>query len=130
MPIDWAFEPRSNLRAFDRVARSKFRAEVRQADGSNVDFTLHETNDFIAALGLESVTAIWRYTVKDGRVAEEDLQQGAAAFRTSLRKLTQWGRSRKPAGWVAVVDSEGIVRFDASTAETLIRLAKEFTATP
>src|SRR5262245_1101588 len=30
VPIDWAFE--RGLRAFDRVARSRFRAEIRQAD--------------------------------------------------------------------------------------------------
>jgi carboxymethylenebutenolidase len=126
VPIDWAFE--ANLRAFDRVARSNFRAEIRQAGGGSVEYRLHETNDLITALGLEGVSALWRYVVRDGRIAEEELLDADGAFRTRLRKLTEWGRTSKPAGWESVVDSEGIVRFDGSTAPTLIRLAKEFSA--
>jgi carboxymethylenebutenolidase len=126
VPIDWAFE--RGLREFDRVARSRFRAEIRGTDGDVVEYRLHETNDFISALGLEGVSAIWRYTVRDGRITEEDLLDADASFRTRLRKLTEWGRTTKPAGWETVADSEGIVRFDGSTAATLIRLAKEWSA--
>jgi dienelactone hydrolase len=127
VPIDWDFE--RGLRGFDRVARSKFSAEVVRLDGKSVEFRLRETNDFLTALGLEGVTAIWRYTLTDGRIAEEELLDSDASFRTRLRKLTGWGTTGKPAGWESVVDSEGTVRFDGRTAPTLIRLAKEFAAT-
>ena len=124
VPIDWAFE--RGLRSFDRVARSRFRAEVRRAEGDAIEYRLHETNDFLAALGLDGVSALWRYTVREGRVEEEELLDADASFRSRLRKFTEWGRTAKPAGWESVVDSEGIVRFDGETASRLIALAKEW----
>ena len=124
VPIDWEFE--RGLRAFDRVARSRFRAEVRRTEGEAIEYRLHETNDFLAALGLEGVTALWRYTVRDGLVEEEELLDADASFRSRLRKLTEWGRTTKPAGWESVVDSEGSVRFDGETAARLIALAREW----
>ena len=124
VPIDWAFE--SRLRSFDRVARSRFRAEVRHAEGDAIEYRLHETNDFLAALGLDGVSALWRYTVRDGRIEEEELLDSDASFRSRLRKLTEWGRTAKPAGWESVVDTDGVVRFDGETASRLIALAKEW----
>ena len=124
VPVDWAFE--RGLRSFDRVARSRFRAEVRRAEGEAIEYRLHETNDFLAALGLDGVSALWRYTVRDGRVEEEELLDADASFRSRLRKFTEWGRTAKPAGWESVVDPEGIVRFDGETASRLIALAKEW----
>jgi hypothetical protein len=124
VPIDWTSE--SGLRSFDRVARSRFRAEVRRAEGDAVEYRLHETNDFLAALGLDGVSALWRYTVRDGRIAEEEILDADASFRSRLRKFTEWGRTAKPAGWESVVDSEGVVRFDGETAPRLIALAKEW----
>jgi hypothetical protein len=126
VPLDWEFE--RGLRAFDRVARSRFRAEVREADDARVEYRLYETNDFISALGLDGVTARWRYAVHDGRIAEEEHLEADGRFRTRLRRLTEWGRTSKPAGWDSVVDAEGVLRFDGATAETLIRLAKEWSA--
>jgi carboxymethylenebutenolidase len=126
VPIDWSFEGR--LRSFDRVARSRFRAEIRQADDSSVEYRLHETNDFISALGLDGVTAMWRYAVRDGRITEEDHLEADGPFRSRLRKFMEWGRTSQPAGWDTVVDSEGTLRFDGPTAEPLIRLAKEWSA--
>jgi hypothetical protein len=128
VPVDW--ELARGLRAFDRVARARFRAEVRSTDGGAVEYRLHETNDFLAALGLDGASAIWRYVVRDGRIAEEDLMEADGTFRIRLRKLTAWGRSTKPQGWESVVDAEGSVRFDGTTAPVLIRLAKEFAALP
>jgi hypothetical protein len=124
VPIDWPSEGR--LRSFDRVARSRFRAEVRRAEGDAIEYRLHETNDFLAALGLDGVSALWRYTVRDGRIEEEELLDADASFRSRLRKFTEWGRTAKPAGWESVVDSEGSVRFDGETASRLIALAKEW----
>ncbi len=124
VPIDWDFE--RGLRSFDRVARSRFRAEVRGVDEDSVEYRLHETNDFIAALGLDGVTALWRYAVRDGRITEEEHLEADGRFRTRLRRLADWGRTSHPAGWDSVVDAEGIVRFDGTTAATLIRLAKEW----
>jgi hypothetical protein len=126
VPIDWTFE--RGLRAFDRVARSRFRAEVRRTEGEAVEYRLHETNEFLTALGLESVTALWRYTVRDGRIEEEDLLDADTAFRSRLRKLAEWGRTAKPAVWKLVVDAEGAIRFDGETAPHLIALAKEWSA--
>jgi hypothetical protein len=128
VPIDWAFE--RGLRAFDRVARSRFRAEVRRAEGEAIEYRLHETNEFLTALGLDGVTALWRYTVRDGRIEEEELLDSDASFRSRLRKLTEWGRTTKPEGWGSVVDSDGSVRFDGETAPRLIALAKEWSARP
>jgi hypothetical protein len=124
VPIDWAFE--RGLRSFDRVARSRFRAEVRRTEGETVEYRLHETNDFLTALGLDGVSALWRYTVRGGRIEEEELLDSDASFRSRLRKLTEWGRTAKPAGWGSVVDTEGSVRFDGDTAPALIALAKEW----
>jgi hypothetical protein len=124
VPIDWTFE--RGLRSFDRVARARFRAEVRQAEGETVEYRLHETNDFLAALGLDGVSALWRYTVRSGRIEEEELLDSDASFRTRLRKFTEWGRTARPAGWEAVVDSEGSVRFDGDSAAGLIALAKQW----
>ena len=127
VPIDWDFE--RGLRAFDRVARSRFTAEIVKADATSVEYRLRETNDLVTALGLEGVTALWRYVVREGRITEEELMDADGAFRSRLRKMAEWGRASKPAGWESVVDSEGVVRFDGSTASTLIRLAKDFSAT-
>ena len=127
VPIDWELEQR--LRAFDRVARSRFRAEIRLEESGVVEYRLHETNDFLSALGLQGVSALWRYVIRDGRIAEEEHLDADASFRTRLRKFTEWGRISKPAGWESVVDSDGIVRFDGSTAPTLIRLGQEWSAT-
>ncbi len=60
--IDWEFERR--LREFDAAARSRFRFEILEARHPNVEFTLYETNQLLDALGLERVTARWRYTVR------------------------------------------------------------------
>jgi hypothetical protein len=129
VPIDWASEGR--LRSFGRVARSRFRAEVRRAEGDAIEYRLHETNDLLTAMGLDGVSALWRYTVRDGRIEEEELLDSDASFRSRLRKFTEWGRTTKPAGWESVVDSEGVVRFDGETASQLIALAKEWaTAKP
>jgi hypothetical protein len=64
--------------------------------------------------------------VRDGLVEEEELLDADASFRSRLRKLTEWGRTTKPAGWESVVDSEGSVRFDGETAARLIALAREW----
>lgn len=126
VPIDWAFE--RGLRSFDRVARSRFRAEVRRTVGETIEYRLHETNDFLTALGLDGVSALWRYTVRGGLIEEEELLDSDASFRSRLRKLTEWGRTAKPAGWESVVDAEGSLRFDGETAPRLIALAKEWSA--
>jgi carboxymethylenebutenolidase len=124
VPIDWDFE--RGLRGFDRVARSKFTADIVRVDRASVEYRLRETNDFLAALGLDGVTAIWRYTLEGGLIAEEELLDSDASFRTRLRKFTGWGTTEKPPGWESVLDSEGTVRFDGTTAPTLIRLAREW----
>jgi hypothetical protein len=124
VPVDWASE--GHLRAFDRAARSRFRAEVRRAEGDAIEYRLHETNDFLTALGLDGVSALWRYTVRDGRIEEEELLDADASFRSRLRKFMEWGRTARPAGWQSVVDSEGSVRFDGETASRLIAVAKEW----
>jgi hypothetical protein len=124
VPIDWALQGR--LRSFDRVARARFRAEVRRAEGDAVEYRLHETDDFLAALGLDGVSALWRYTVRDGRIEEEELLDADASFRSRLRKFMEWGRTTKPSGWESVVDSEGVVRLDGEAASRLIALAKEW----
>ena len=72
------------------------------------------------------MSALWRYTVRDGRIEEEELLEADASFRSRLRKFTEWGRTTKPAGWESVVDSEGSVRFDGETAARLIALVKEW----
>jgi hypothetical protein len=126
VPIDWAFV--GGLRSFDRVARSRFRAEVRRVEGDAIEYRLHETNDLLTAMGLDGVSALWRYTVRGGRIEEEELLDSDASFRSRLRKLTEWGRTTKPAGWESVVDAEGSVRFDGDSAARLIALAKEWSA--
>jgi hypothetical protein len=72
------------------------------------------------------VSALWRYTVRDGRIEEEELLDSDASFRSRLRKFTEWGRTTKPAGWESVVDREGVVRFDGETASRLIALARDW----
>jgi hypothetical protein len=93
---------------------------------STIDFGLHETNDFLGALGLEGVTVHWRYVVRDGRIVEEELLKPDGAFPARLREVTAWGRARKPAGWAAVTDSSGNIHFDGTTAPGLVALAREW----
>ena len=89
---------------------------------------LHETNDFLAALGLDGVSALWRYSVRDGRIEEEELLDSDASFRSRLRKLTEWGRTAKPAGWESVVDHGGRRALRWRDRARLIALAKEWPA--
>src|SRR5262245_41875638 len=99
VPIDWEME--SRLRSFDRVVRSRFRAEIRRTDGSAIEYRLTETNEFLEALGLESVSALWRYVVRDGRIAQEEHLDADPSFQASLRRFTRWGTTNQPAGWKA-----------------------------
>lgn len=127
-PIDW--EAQRRYRAFDAAARSRFRFDVLAARDSTVDFALHETNDFLEALGLEGVTVHWRYVVRDGRIVEEELRRPDAVFPGVLRAFSAWGRERKPDGWAAVTDAHGDIRFDGATAPQLIALARKWQRRP
>ena len=122
--IDWAFERR--LREFDAAARSRFVFDIIDARPPDVEFTLHETNQLLDALGLERVTARWRYTVRRGRVAEEQLLQADGRFGAALEEFTRWGRERRPEGWASVTDRGGNIRFDGASAPALIALAGEW----
>jgi hypothetical protein len=126
-PIDWRFERR--LRAFDAAARSGFRFEILRTRGSIVEFSLHETNQLLEALGLPSVTARWRYTIRGGRIVEEQLLEGDGAFGAALRELAKWARERRPEKWASVTDAERNIRFDGDTAPRLIDLAREWSRT-
>jgi hypothetical protein len=122
--IDWEAERR--YRAFDAAARSRFRFDVLAARDSTVDFALHETNDFLEALGLEGVTVHWRYVVREGRIVEEEFLKADDAFPGVLREFTAWGRARQPEGWGAVTNATGGVHFDGKTAPTLVALARQW----
>ncbi len=122
--IDWEFERR--LREFDAAARSRFRFEILDARHPDVEFTLYETNELLDALGLERVTARWRYTVRGGLVVEEQLLKADGRFGAALQEFTRWGRERRPEGWTSVTDGDGNVRFDGATAPALIALAREW----
>lgn len=99
-PIDWDFERR--LRLFDSGVRSRFRFKINEARHSR------------------------RYTVRGGRVVEEELLEGDRAFGTAVQELGKWGRERKPEGWSSVTDEKGNIRFDGSTAAALIGLAHDW----
>jgi hypothetical protein len=89
--IDWEFERR--LREFDAAARSRFRFEILDARHPHVELTLYETNQLLDALGLERVTAQWRYTVRGGRVLEEQLLEADGAFGAALQEFTRLSSS-------------------------------------
>jgi hypothetical protein len=122
--MDWEFSKR--LREFDAAAHSRFRFKILKARHPNVEFTLYETNDLIDALGLKRVMARWRYTVRGGRVVEEQLLKGDGPFRAALQELTRWGREQRPEGWDSVTDKNGNIRFDGTNAPKLIDLARQW----
>ena len=122
--LDWNAERR--YRAFDAAAHSRFGFEVLQSRESSVAFALHETNDFLGALGVEGVTVRWRYDVADGVIVAEELLKSDAAFPAVFREFSAWGRDRQPAGWTSVLDADGQVLFDGATAPHLIALAREW----
>ena len=122
--IDWEFERR--LREFDSAARSRFHFEILDARHPNVEVSLYETNQLLDALGLDRVTARWRYTVRGGRVVEEQLLEADGRFRAALQEFTRWGGERRPEGWASVTDRDGKVRFDGAVVPALIALAGEW----
>ena len=127
VPIDW--RAGEGYRSFDAAARSRFRFSVVAMDSTGVEATFVEHNDFLAALGIDSVRARWRYVVNGaGVITEEQHLEADRPFQTVFRRFVTWGHRTKPALWPSVLDGAGNVTFNGDTGPHLITLARLWTA--
>jgi hypothetical protein len=122
-PIDWNAD--DGYRSFDRAARSRFRFDIVATDSSSVEAEMVEHNDFLTALGIDSVQARWRYVVNSsGLITEQHHLRADSTFRRVFLRFVGWGRRTQPPLWSSVLDARGNVSFNGDTGPHLIPLAR------
>jgi hypothetical protein len=126
-PLDWDLE--GGYRSFDAAAHSVFRYQVLEEQDSLIEVRLWEHNAFLTALGLSSISARWRYLVRQGRIAQEEHLERDSGFAVRYQQFRRWAQETRPGNWGAALDATGEIRFDGGTAPLLIGAARRWRRT-
>lgn len=121
------FDASRGYREFEAATEARFSFDLKSSSDTTADVVLHEESDFLGALGLAEVTADWRYVVRDGVIVEEHHLRADSAYAVRFREFVRWGRANQPPLWSSVLDTDGNVRFNGTTARALVALGRQWT---
>jgi hypothetical protein len=112
----------------DRVMHTRLEPTLRGVAGDTVVLDVIERNDFITAMGLDSIGYDGiRFVVRDGLIRHIGPAPGAPAvdpFGGATVPFFAWVRQERPEDWAALLDAEGRPRYGEANGRLLMRLAR------